>query len=431
MQACQRFVDEECARIQQPIPHRQVPPASNGHAQRGEIPWRDRAQLNLRTLVTWPAGDVEIADPAPVLQRHHLRETGRLHTWQLRNAIGDGEVVVVGNARRQVNRQHVVGDHSRIGAFETAELTDHAGDAKRQHECQCNLDDDEPIAHPAEDQGARRTATRGFRDVLRVRPRDHHGRRQAKHHRDDDAHGQQERERGPVEPDFVRSRDFGGADPDEKVERPARDDNAGHAAREREQQALDEELADEPTRTRAERGTRDHFVRARGRASEEQVGDVGARGGQHQSDSAHQQPERLVNLAEHIVGERHQLNAKRPVRPGCGHIQPFLDGIELGGGGADADACLHASSEVAESSPVRAAVRYPYVCPELGLRPGKGSGGAVGKLKCVRHDADHREFTPFDHRAALNRVPSIPAQGNRCGQSRKDRGGTGGPTGRR
>ena len=336
MKACQRFVDEECAWIQQTIPHRQVPPASNGHAQRGEIPWCDRAQLNLRTLVTWPAGDVEIADPAPVLQRHHLRETGRLHTWQLRNAIGDGEVIVVGNARRQVNRQHVVGDHSRIGAFETAELTDHAGDAERQHECQCNLDDDEPIAHPAEDQGARRTATRCFRDVLRVRPRDHHGRRQAKDHGDDDAHGEQEPERGPVEPDFVRSRDFGGADPDEKVERPARDDNTGHAAREREQQTLDEELADEPSRTRAERGTRDDFVRARGGASEEQVGDVGARCGKHQSDSAHQQPERLVNLAKHIVGERHQLNAKRPVGPGSGHIQPFLDGIELGGGRANA-----------------------------------------------------------------------------------------------
>ena len=75
------------------------------------------------------------------------------------------------------------------------------------------------------------------------------------------------------------------------------------------------------------------------------------------------------------------------------------------------DACLHAASEVAESSPVQAAVRYPHVRPELGLRPSKGSGGAVGELKCVRHDADHREFTPFDHRATLNRVPSIPAQG--------------------
>ena len=42
-----------------------------------------------------------------------------------------------------------------------------------------------------------------------------------------------------------------------------------------------------------------------------------------------------MDLAEHIVRERHQLNAKRPVRSGRGHIQPFFDGIELGCGRAN------------------------------------------------------------------------------------------------
>ncbi len=164
---------------------------------------------------------------------------------------------------------------------------------------------------------------------------------------------QEEREGGPVERDLVRARDPGGADPDEQIERPARHDDARHAAREREQQALDEELADEASGARAERGARDHLVRARGGPREEQVRDVGAGRGEHQSDRAEQQPERLVNLAEHVVGERHQLHAERPVGPRSGHIQPLLDGIELSVRSANRHPGFQAAGHVSESPAVK------------------------------------------------------------------------------
>ena len=244
--------------------------------------------------------------------------------------------------------------------------------AESQHERQRDLDDDEAVAQATERPRAGRAAAGRPGDVLRLRPRDHDRRRQTEGHRHDGAHAQQKRERHPVERDLVRARNPGRADPDEQIERPARHDDACHSAQEREQQALDEELADEAPGTRAERRASDHLVRSRGGSGEEQVPDVGAGRGEHQSDRAEHQPERLVNLAAHVVGERHQLHAERPVGPGGGHIQPLLDGIELSERRANRHSGFQAAGHVSESPASQADIGHPQVGAELGLRPGKG-----------------------------------------------------------
>ena len=63
-----------------------------------------------------------------------------------------------------------------------------------------------------------------------------------------------------------------------------RDGHTGSRAHRGEQQTFDQELARQPAARRAEREPHAPFVAARGRASEQQIRDVGARDQQHQSD---------------------------------------------------------------------------------------------------------------------------------------------------
>ncbi len=56
-----------------------------------------------------------------------------------------------------------------------------------------------------------------------------------------------------------------------------------------------------------------------------------------------------MHLAAHVVCERHQLHADRPVRPGGSHVQPLLDGIELSVRSANRHPGLQAAGHVSES----------------------------------------------------------------------------------
>ena len=114
-----------------------------------------------------------------------------------------------------------------------------------------------------------------------------------------------------------------------------RNDDTGHASGERQQETLHQKLPDQTTRARAEGRASHDLVRARRGAREEQVCHVCACRREHQSDRPEEQPQRLVDSPEHIVGERHELHAKRPVWPGRRDVQSLFDRLELGGGRAN------------------------------------------------------------------------------------------------
>ena len=75
-----------------------------------------------------------------------------------------------------------------------------------------------------------------------------------------------------------------------------RDGHTGSRAHGGEQQTLDQQLARQPAARRAQRQPHAPLVASRGRASEQQVRDVGGRDQQHQShdDHQHQQRTRVV-----------------------------------------------------------------------------------------------------------------------------------------
>ena len=149
------------------------------------------------------------------------------------------------------------------------------------------------------------------------------------------------------------------------------DEHADHAAGQAKEQALDEELSDQTARAGAKRRAGHDFLGSGGCPRQEQIRDVGARGGQDQTDSAKEKPQRPVHGTEHLVGQRRELHGDCPVGPGGRHVQPFLDRIELGRGGTDRHPGAHATRDVAQPPAVRPLVGHPEVGPRFRERARK------------------------------------------------------------
>ena len=101
--------------------------------------------------------------------------------------------------------------------------------------------------------------------------------------------------------------DVGHAVHDEGAERPHAPEGerqADGAARRGEQQALDQELAHDPPRARAEAGAHGDLTPAGGGSRQQQVGDVGAGDQQHGADGAQDEEQRRPHLARQLLRQR-------------------------------------------------------------------------------------------------------------------------------
>ena len=205
----ERLVDQDRARVADVGIRDEA--AANRDAERGEVAGRHRPQLDLRPVVARPAGDVHVANPAPVLQRHHLDEAGRDDAGNLAHPLLDGEVIAIGSARREVERHDVVGDDAGVGPAELMQFAHDAGDAAGEHECQGHLGHDQPIAHAAVSRRHGGAASGLLRDAADVGARRDQRRQQPDRHGHRDAGAEEEGEGAPVEGDLVRARNSCGA----------------------------------------------------------------------------------------------------------------------------------------------------------------------------------------------------------------------------
>ena len=80
--------------------------------------------------------------------------------------------------------------------------------------------------------------------------------------------------------------------------------DAEHAAGDRYQRALDEELADEAHPSAAERRAHRELVLPRGAARDQEVRDVDARDEQQEADGAEQRQEREPDIGDQAIRER-------------------------------------------------------------------------------------------------------------------------------
>ena len=114
---------------------------------------------------------------------------------------------------------------------------------------------------------------------------------------------QTEREHPPVEADGLQPREILGRDHRQQTDERPREEETEQAARDREHQALDDELLREPAQRRAERGAHGHLALTRVSAREQQVRDVRAGHEEHQRHAGHQQKERGTDVLGHLIDE--------------------------------------------------------------------------------------------------------------------------------
>jgi hypothetical protein len=121
------------------------------------------------------------------------------------------------------------------------------------------------------------------------------------------------------------------------------------SAEQRKEQALGEQLADEPRSCRAQRLANGHFASSRGGAREEKIRDVYASDEQNQCHRAHHQQQRLSHIADHRFAQGNEMDApctfgriirgKLFLQRGNERIQPALRGRERESGFDACDGC--------------------------------------------------------------------------------------------
>ena len=259
-----------------------------------------------------------------------------------------------------------------VHAIHREEAAQHQAGARQQHERERDLDDDQS-ARPAPRANAAGPGPAAFLEHLV-----HVGRRrvqrgsQSEDETGRQAHDQEEGERAPVhrehhpvgDADVLRL-DAEPANPDD------REQQADDAGDERQQNALDEQLADDLPAACANRDTDAHLARSSSGLGQEQVGDVRARDQQHEPDRSHQRPEEQRDLrAENAFDERIGVRPEILVGLRILRGQRRADGLELGARLFDG----HAVVETPDGE----------VAPRLPRLPGDGRGHRAGRQPDIR-----------------------------------------------
>ena len=146
---------------------------------------------------------------------------------------------------------------------------------------------------------------------------------------------------------------------------------------------------------RAEGAANRQLLLPRGRARQQQVGDVGAGDQQHETDGAEQNQQRARDIADDLLVHRHQPHAE----PCIGRIlafEPRGDPIHVRLRGAARDARAQAADD---RQPERAARLHQLREPFRGCK-WRPELRFLGVGEAFRHDADHLVRHAVEHHRA-------------------------------
>ena len=327
------------------------------------------------------------------------------HARKRGHSLGDGVIEprarlgtgirVAGERERQ--RLHAVDRETRFHVEHLREASDEEARAGDEHDGERHFEADEHRAQPrAGDAGRSAQAVLQRLDQRQSRggERRHEtgeqrGQKREAACKDDDAR---------VERDLRESRHRGavGDDVFQETQAGRRRQPAEHAGGGRQQQALTEELSDEPSATRAERRTQGELTTARRASREQQVRDVGTCDDQHQPHGTDEQQQRRTNLSGHLLMHRDDARAPAGVELGKLLRQLRGDAGHVGLGRRDGDARLE-SPDRDEPAAARRAILLAETDgkPEVDVR--------IEDAEPSRHHADDRERLALDLNAAAER----------------------------
>ena len=211
---------------------------------------------------------------------------------------------------RHPEHQQPVGRHTNIDAAEIDEGPQQDARAREEHQRQGNLGDDQRLARDGLARSAGKAAAGLAHRIRQVAAGGVQRRRQPA----DDAGQRRDRQREQQHRRVERDLGFIG----NRVRRHERQDRreprvsqrrADHAGGQRQEQALGEQLSNQPPPARAERHADGHLALPRARARQHQVRDVGAGDEQEQRHRAEQHPDVPADRARERLGEGQQADA--------------------------------------------------------------------------------------------------------------------------
>ena len=156
----------------------------------------------------------------------------------------------------------------------------------------------------------------------------------ARHH----ARGEREEEDEGIDSRVGEPRDLGRRHVQQRTDRPGRQREPERPSQNGQQEALGQELLDEPAAAGPERRTDRELPLPRRGACEQQVCDVGAGQEEDEADRAEEHPEHRPDLAEHRLGKRDRRRSLSAVSSRMVFLELGHDAIEIGAGGAQRDA---------------------------------------------------------------------------------------------
>ena len=186
--------------------------------------------------------------------------------------------------------EHVVRVETGVDAQHLDEAADEQSRGDQQHQTDGGFGDDQPIVEEIAAAPAGHTTGAFAKRQRGIEARHAPRRDQSEEEAGQNGNRDGESQNGRVDGDLVEARQFLGHEPDQQVENPGGEENTERAAREREQQGFEQDLAHDGESAGADGGAQGHFGSAPGGARQHEAGDVGASDQEHQGHGREEDP---------------------------------------------------------------------------------------------------------------------------------------------
>src|ERR1700691_5162892 len=201
---------------------------------------------------------------------------------------------------------HTLGIESRAHIQQIPKAAQQQAGGNHQHKGQSKFRDHQHAACARLFSRASRASRFLFEHRNQIDPACMQRRSQTENHSGDERGGEGEKQDRPVDGYFVEPRKTVGHDLQQKALGAKKNRQANYPAEQRKKHAFGEQLSYQARPCGSERLANSHFASSCACAREQQIRDVHAADQQDQSHSAKQQNQRLANVADHRLRERHQ-----------------------------------------------------------------------------------------------------------------------------
>src|SRR4029453_10031135 len=237
--------------------------------------------------------------------------------------LGLGEL---GGRQVDAHREQIPAVESRRDFGELREAPEQQSRAGQQHQAERHFRRDEGRRRPVR---AGRSASGSPKDAFDLSTGGLPGRREPEDHARGQGEGQRKRENGRFDAAGGARKDSGYLTR-KRIDDPDRAENAENRSSQGQDQALRQELTDQPPPPGSQRDAHGDLAVSAVGARQQQVSDVGTGDQQYEPGSAGQQQEHRAGLADDVRRQRQHFGTPALVEVGVRPVEVAADGVHLG-----------------------------------------------------------------------------------------------------